>query len=275
MSEFCEYCGTKLYGFIDCPNCGAKSAGGTNAEPTSGGVLIETESPTMESEDASVNYTDQSENNVPLYKNMGCMIPISIFIGFFVIMGIIGAISSSLENRIINGASIPAEKAKAVIAALNECGISDISSIKYDASLDNKNEAGEKGYKIALKDMDGTVLFLNKDGKVNLLAFEDNDLYVKGKVISNISEYMFTSAEKSALRNWCERGILNLLKNPSTQFPTEDIWKFSRNKQRIVVSSFFDYKNASGKTARSTFEIIFTADKNNLTSFKVDNKEYK
>lgn len=269
----CKGCGAEISNEKYCQYCGKKSH-----EYNESKVLVETltkESDNTIPENIEEQTNQQNKRNMPVNKNIGCMVLIIMFIGAFAIIGIIAAISSSLENRIINGTNIPSEKAKAVIAVLNQCDITDILSIKHDDKLDNVNEKGEKGYRIGIKDLDGMVLYLNKEGNVNLLVIEDSDLFANGKVFSKIFEYMFTNEEKRALKDWCIRAIAPLVKAPATaSFPIDSEWKFSKSKQRIVVKAYFYFDNNKGNMVKSTFQIIFTPDKNNVTSFVIDGKEY-
>lgn len=87
--------------------------------------------------------------------------------------------------------------------------------------------------------------------------------------------YSITISEATDLQIRCKRGVEGVLKSPSTaKFPKLDNWSMSKDNDKITVQSYVDSENSFGATLRSEFQVVFTANAEDVTSFIFEGKEY-
>jgi hypothetical protein len=182
-------------------------------------------------------------------------------------------VNKSVEAS-INIDGITNDKSIKIIDVLKECGLNDVSSIEHDELLDNAHVDGEKGYRVN-SDGINIILYINKDDTVNQVRWADKDLYKDGKVVSNISDYVFSIEEQSKIQVKCQDIVSQALKSPSTaKFPNITKWAFSKETEKIIVQSYVDSENSFGATIRSEFQVTFSKDDNNIISFIFNGEEY-
>jgi len=212
-------------------------------------------------------------------KRLGCLIPIIIIValGFSLIYALKNAdrLGATQEGIIMNATNISKEQATDVVNVLKECGVGKIDKAEHDETLDNINIEGEKGYKVKAENIDNVILYITKDNKINMVKWADNSLYENGKVISKITDFIFSNSEISNLQVKCKNTVKSVLKSPSTaKFPNISEWKFGKDKEEIIVQSYVDAQNSFGAELRSEFQIILSSDGNSVKSFRLDGEEH-
>lgn len=212
-------------------------------------------------------------------KKWGCLIPVIIFCILSVVFAYTllngDNLDSKQEGVVMSATSMSKEEAVKAISILSELGIDSIDKLEHDKSLDNMNIDGEKGYRLESSGINNIILYIAKNNVINMVRWADNSLYENGKVVSKITDYTLTNEEISNLEIKCEDLVKSALKSPSTaKFPNILKWKFSKNKERIIVQSYVDSENSFGALVRGDFQVIFTQDSSNISSFIFDGKEY-
>jgi len=211
-------------------------------------------------------------------RRPGCFVLLVIVVGltasFIYAITHADEMGETPKGAIANEMGLSLEQAKIVADVLSSCGIDRIDAIQYDNTLDDMNQEGEKGYRITYKGIKNIILYISPDNQVSQIRWADNDLYSNKTVASTIDDYMLTEEEKTNYQLHCQEGVKAVLKAPSTaKFPLITEWKFAKTKEEIIVQSYVDAQNGFGATIRSDFQIIFTSDGNNISSFILDGEE--
>lgn len=186
-----------------------------------------------------------------------------------------GELGSTQEGNVMKITNTNKKQATELINILKECGINKIQKIEHDSSLDGINIAEEKGYRLKAENVENIILYITKDNKVNMVRWADNFLYKNGAVVSKITDYIISNDEASKLQVRCQNDVKSILKAPSTaKFPNILDWKFSKNKERIIVQSYVDSQNSFGAQLRSEFQLTFSSDGSTVKSFIFEGQEY-
>ena len=183
---------------------------------------------------------------------------------------------SDVSKKITKHMRLTAEQANGVEAILNQCGVTEIDTIKHDATLDNSYAEGGKGYRVRVNyDIQNLIVYLSKDGNVDAIRWASQNLYKDSAVISKVSDFYLTIEEQSRLQFFCEEAVKNILKAPKTaDFPSITEWKFSKDKEKIIVQSHVDAQNSFGANIRSHFQFTLTPDGQTVKSLIFDGKKY-
>lgn len=172
MGKFCKKCG-KAVGKTDlfCQSCGAK---------------LDQEKPvqTVTREEAMASL----KNSQGKKSGKGCLIVILavvLVIAFLIFLG------ASAENRptsevITDSIGVSEEEANAIQAVLEECGVVNAFEFTHDEMLDGAHKENELGYRVNAENAKNVILYLNEDYTVNMVRWNDVDLYKDGAVITTI-----------------------------------------------------------------------------------------
>lgn len=200
MGKYCSNCGAEiLEGAKFCSNCGA-SISDTPLEKNIG-VNIEENKPRifLAEEPAEDNKTAKKTKNK---KGCGCLIAVAVV----VIIGIIIAVSSSStsntkssgsstntayksqEDIVSESLGVNIDVASSIVGALNHCGVQTVTSVTGDSTLDNMNKDGEKGYRVEATEVSNVILYMNPDNTVNMIRWNDTDLYSDGEQKATVTE---------------------------------------------------------------------------------------
>lgn len=203
------------------------------------------------------------------------VVPLAVLI-FFIFSGVVYATIGNNESRFKVETKLSTQQVKDIIAILNQCGIKEGATLDHDASLDNKNEAGEKGYIINQNNARGIILYIDKSGKASSLKWGENILFSDGKVIAKLSDFILSDEEKSYLKVTCQDLFIASAnkRNLTVKYPPISEWIFDKNKERIIVEFDAEFSNGLGGKATGRLQVTFTADKSDVTSLKLDGKEY-
>ncbi len=183
---------------------------------------------------------------------------------------------SGVSKKITKHTGLTPEQANGVEAILSQCGVTEIDTIKHDEILDNSYGEGGKGYRVKVNyDIENLIVYISKEGNVDAIRWASQNLYKEGMVISKVSDFYLTIEEQSRLQFFCEEAVKNILKAPKTaDFPSIADWKFSKDKEKIIVQSHVDAQNSFGANLRSKFQFTFTPDGQTVKSLIFDGKKY-
>ncbi len=178
--------------------------------------------------------------------------------------------------KVQEGFHVTTEQAQVIADTLNKCGISEIDKIDSDETLNNAYGEGGKGYRVTVnRDIKNVVVYISKEGNLDAIRWVSQNLYKDGTVISKVSDFYLTINEQSKLQSTCKESIKKLLRAPkSADFPNITEWRFSKDKEKIIVQSYVDAQNSFGANIRSQFQFTFTPDGQTVKSLIFEGKKY-
>lgn len=269
MNNYCSNCGEPLAGAKFCPNCGEPVNSNGNVEF----VSTEYREPSQRIQGAYNSATKPSKKGSAAGNALFTFLFIILFGMLVVIIGVNMAPNTKTASKLQKVTGVTDEQAKTIEDILKKCDIQRIDSIEADELLNDVNTDSEKGYRISADGIDNIILYIKANNKVNMIRYADNNLYAKGKVVSTMADYTFTTDEETALQIKCQNAVEEILKSSSTaKFPNILKWNFSKNKGGITVQSYVDSQNSFGATIRSEFQLVLTKD-NKVKSFIFDGEE--
>lgn len=123
-------------------------------------------------------------------KGKGCLIVILVVVLFVALMISCGksAEEDQINTKIVSGVGVSMEESDAIRVVLQECGVMSVDGVTHDASLDNKHNEGETGYRIATQNAQNIFLYLNADHTVNMVQWNDEDMYKDGAVVMTVKD---------------------------------------------------------------------------------------
>lgn len=270
IANFCTHCGEKvLSGAQYCTKCGKPT--NTNSESSFGN--------NTERDVNKINYDSTVDYSKPYKKRkngcaIGC-IALIVLIIFCLILGISSFVGNS--DNLTRGSSsvlakeleLTAEQEEVMLQVFANCGIGEITSAK----LFQKGET-QSSYYLADDEVNNIVVWVsNSEKAVNEIYYNDNDIYLNGAVVSQITNYYVKSKDKSNYRVTSQMTIEKLLNYPDTaKFPAISGWKFGIDNGIVIVQSSVTAKNAFGMESTSEFQIKYSG--NNIVSLIFDGVEY-
>lgn len=213
------------------------------------------------------------------FLKFGCLGVIGLFTIVIIISLVATGVTESDENnnkksnRISRTLDISPEQGQVILDAFKELGIEENVGIENDELLNNMNSEGEKGYRVSTSDISNIIMYLNKDGNLNLIRYADRTLFENGTVVTRLSDFMLGNSEKSNLQIRSQNSIKAILKAPSTaDFPNIREWYFGKDNGVITVQSYVDSQNDFGAMIRSEFQLIIENDA--ITSLIFEGNEF-
>lgn len=162
----------------------------------------------------------------------------------------------------------------AIDEILKQCGLENITSIQSDANLNDMHFEGEKGYRVETSTLSNITLYLYADYVVYAVRYNSNDLFLNGKIISTIDNYVLSIDDRTTWRFFCEELIKTVLKSPSTaKFPKTTEWSFNKNGNSITVEGYVDSQNSFGAEIRSYFQFVIDSESKSVQSFIFDGEK--
>lgn len=158
---------------------------------------------------------------------------------------------------------------------LKTLGISNVTEIKHDETLDEPN-TGIKCYRLTNGDTKNIFLYMNPNKTVQAVRYASTNLYKDGQILGNITDLVLTNEEEQYMRIHSEKVIQGLLKAPSTaKFADYSEYQVSKRDGIGTISGYVDAQNSFGAMIRSTFTIHYNLKDNNknVTSVIFDGKE--
>lgn len=222
------------------------------------------------------------ESSAGVKKKKGCLIPILIVL--VVAVGLVASAMYALSNadglgatsrgKIAKEMGITLEQADEVLAVFEACGITDYKEGVHDDLLDDLDYEGQTGYRVAAAGQKNIIVYLNTEGKIDLISWNEITFYQNGVSLGRISDYVLSQKEIDQLMYNCENAVKEILKSPSTsKFPLLTEWKFAKTPDSVVISSYVDAQNSFGAVVRSFFTVKLLPDQTTVVSFVFDGEE--
>jgi hypothetical protein len=250
----CSECGKEISDkAVACPNCGCP------VTPVSDNITTETPPQTNEK---------PKNNNAAKGCSCGCLVIIAIVL----LIGFIGSTSGTSNNKVSNGLqsmNLTPEQEATMLQVFQDSGIGEISSVK----LFQSGEA-ETSYYLSDDEVNNIVVWINNaDKTVKAIYYNDNDIYLNGAVVSQITNYYVNSTDRDKYRTVSQEAIKKILNYPDTaKFPGLPKWKFGIDNGVVIVQSTVTAKNAFGVESTMDFQLKFN--NQNITSLILDGTEY-
>lgn len=148
------------------------------------------------------------------------------------------------------------DEAKTIINDLKSVGVKEVEKVSV---VGNQSDAvGGASFNISYKGYTVTLIVINK--KTDSIYSGDITLFENGKVVNDINDYIFDTADEGKFIYYAEEYVKQCLISPSTaKFPglvlERNEWKVSRKKDVVTINSYVDSQNGFGAMLRSNFII--------------------
>lgn len=285
QAAYCTNCGKQIVENVEgvnfCPTCGEKVSSGAIYCTKCGKQIVNnvenTKKVTNKIDYGSI--IDYSRPNKKTKRKNGCAIGFVVLIAlviFYLVLGI-SSLTNNPENlkkhlsnsTLSKAVELTSEQEEAMLQVFENCGIGKITYAKLF-------QAGEErsSYYLADDEVNNIVVWVrNSDKVVDEIYYNDNDIYLNGAVVSQITNYYVNSQDKSNYRVTSQMAIQKLLNYPDTaKFPAISGWKFGIDNGIVIVQSSVTAKNAFGMASTSEFQIKYSG--NNIVSLIFDGVEY-
>lgn len=262
----CPECGKEVSDkAISCPNCGCPIASSDNLKAN----VAPTETPQAETTPTETTPTEQpKQNKKGKGCGYGCLVAIALYIVISAVCVVIG-LTNPKGNKNLKAMNLTMAQETAMLQIFQDCGIGEITSVQPFQSGETKSS-----YYLADNEVNNIVVWVNNEDKtVDSIYYNDNDIYLNGAVVSQITNFYVNSEDKSNYRVQSQMAVQKLLKYPDTaEFPAISGWKFGINNGSVIVQSTVTAKNAFGVESTNNFQVTFT--NHSITSLILDGTEY-
>lgn len=234
----------------------------------------------------------ETENrNIPVQqpvkkRKYGCLMTAIIFgmFSFSLIYGIFQILkdpdkyntktpAKNNENMLAD-MGVSEDEFKEIENILQSCGIDDVKEFVHDELLNDTHFKGETGYRLATREVDNIIMYLNSNNGVYRINYAGNKLYSKKKVRHSLDEYTFTIDEISEWQFFCQEIVKEVLISPSSaKFPSYTKWGFGKDKGIITVQGYVDAENGFGAKIRNDFQFKIKAKDKTIVSFILNGEE--
>lgn len=216
-------------------------------------------------------------------KKKGCLIPCLIII---VIFGgaLIFGISQIAQNPeayqaksvLAKELGLSSDQEATMIEIFSKCGIGEITSVtEFQSGEDHTSYHLDDEETAFYSGADNTiVVWVDNDRKVvEAIYFHDQDIYLNGEVLDQVTNYYVNSENRSEYRVAAQMAVKELLNYPDTaNFPAISGWAFGVEENTVVVQSSVTSKNAFSIEDTLDFQVKF--DSGNIISLILDGVEY-
>lgn len=208
-------------------------------------------------------------------KRKGCLIPCLIIAVIF-IGALLFGISRIVQNpdeyqaksTLAKALDLNSDQESAIVEIFTKCGIGEI----VKAELFQNGEE-HSSYNVADSEISNIVVWVSNDKQIESIYFQDNDIFVNGEVVSPVTAYYVSSADKDKYRTASQEAIKQVLNYPDTaKFQGITKWKFGLEEGIIIVQSSVTAKNAFGVEDTLEFQVKF--ENGNIISLILDSTEY-
>ena len=183
-------------------------------------------------------------------KRTGCLIPLLVMLLLLLAIGIgVGVgVSSSTGNGtaaqksvLVETMDLTDEQEAAVLALFEQCGILEIKEVTQVQAGESRTSFWVDDVETAsYKGGDNTiVVWLNNESKaVEEIYFHDNDIYVDGQVMAQVSDFYVSSTLRDEYRVTCQMIIKQCLSYPDTaEFQSASGWSYGVRDGLDVIQS--------------------------------------
>lgn len=216
-------------------------------------------------------------------KRRGCLLPVLIVVLIFggaLIFGISQIFQNpdayQAKSILAKELDLSAEQESTMKEIFAQCGIGEITSAsKFQSGdgqtsyyLDDEETAPYKGANNTI------IVWVDDETKtIESIYFHDQDIYVEGKVLGQVTDYYVNSEDRDNYRVSSQMAIKGVLNYPDTaKFPAISGWAFGVEDGIVVVQSSVTAQNAFGVESTVDFQVKFSS--GNIVSVILDGTEY-
>lgn len=138
------------------------------------------------------------DGNTGVRKKKGGRIPVLILL--VIVVGLAVSAIYAFSNADKLGATprgavskdmgITLEQADDVLAVFEQCGIADYKTAVHDDMLDDWDYEGQTGYRVEANGQKNIIVYLDSDGRVDLINWIDITFYQDGTALGKITDYI-------------------------------------------------------------------------------------
>lgn len=215
-------------------------------------------------------------------KRIGCLLPIlvvaAVCVAFTVALTSGGGSGGTSKSTLAKGMELTAEQEQAVLEVFEACGILEVKEV-------TTNQEGEQQTSYYVRDVEtdsykamggNIVVWANNETKaITAIYFDDNDIYVDGAVVAQVSDFYVSSTLRDEYRVTAQIIVKECLTYPDTaKFGSSSKWAFGVKDGCDVAQSTVTAKNAFGMESTEQFQIMFDRATGNPTSVIIGGTEY-
>jgi hypothetical protein len=208
-----------------------------------------------------------STKDMPIKKRRGCLLPVLGLIFVLLIFGIVAGVSTSggtttsnaQKSILAEAMDLTEQQEQDMQAIFDACGVVEIKEV-------TKNQESEERTSYYVRDdetehyrgINGSiVVWVNNSTKaVETIYFNDQDIYIDGAVVAQVSDYYISSEQRDEYRVSAQTLVKECLNYPDTaKFGAASKWSFGVRDGYDVIQSSVTAKNALGVESTEDFQI--------------------
>lgn len=239
-------------------------------------VLIE---PVMDQNSADTNLRTEPQQK----KRRGCLAPVLIVVLVFIVFLAFG-IFTMFQNPedyqeksvLASELDLTTEQENSMLEIFAQCGIGEITSAsKFQSGdghtsyhLDDAETAHYWGVNNTI------VVWVDDESKIiESIHFHEQDIYVNGEVLGQITDYYVNSLDRERYRAYSQTAVNQILNYPDTaEYPAKSGWRFGIEEGVVIAQSSVIAKNAFGVESTHKFQVKYI--NKTITSLILDETEY-
>ena len=202
---------------------------------------------------------------------------ILIMVASIIIIAIVspGENASSDKTPLMKAMNVTKDQEAEMLSVFKACGILDIKKVEVFQTGEQSTSYYAIDIETAYYGHPIVIWIYNDSKKVEAIYYEDNTIYEKGKVKSNIQDYYIDAETRSGYQLLAETLVKECLNYPnSAKFKYgSSNWAFKKEKGKVTIQSSVNAKNAFGVDSDMKFQIVLGKD-GTPKSFILDGKEY-
>lgn len=182
--------------------------------------------------------------------------------------------SSTSKSILGKTMQLSTEQETAMIDIFTQCGIGEITSATEFQSGDDHTSYHLKDEETSAYKSGTIVVWVSNASKtVESIYFHDQDIYLNGTVLAQVTDFYVNSADRDNFRVSSQLAVNQLLNYPDTaKYPAISGWAFALEDGIVIVQSSVEAKNAFGVEESLSFQVKF--ENENIVSLILDGKEY-
>lgn len=217
-------------------------------------------------------------------KRRGCLLPfIVVFIIFAAIIGgIVVGVSSSegtaQKSLLAKTMDLTEEQEEAMLAVFSACGIVELKEVaEFQSGEDHTSYHINDDETEHYSGVDNTIVvwITNSTKAVEAIYFADQDIYVNGSVVAQVSDYYVSSTQRDEYRVTAQLLVKQCLNYPDTaQFGAASKWSFGVQDGYDFIQSSVTAKNAFGIESTERFQLKVDRESGEPVSLIIGSTEY-
>lgn len=217
-------------------------------------------------------------------KRRGCLFPFTVILVIFAVFAVLIAVGVSsseapaARSLLAKTMDLAEQQEQDMLAVFDACGIVELKEV-----TEFQSGEGHTSYHINddetehYSGVDNAIVVWVTDSTkaVEAIYFADQDIYVNGSVVAQVSDYYVSSAQRDEYRVTAQLLVKQCLNYPDTaQFGAASKWSFGVRDGYDVIQSSVTAKNAFGVESTERFQVKINRGSGEPVSLIIGNTEY-